>query len=248
MSIRSPAILWHASKSRHLVIDGSEVQISFHRNARARRIVLRVSPGHRGIRITLPPGVSERSGLDFAIREARWIKAQLAHVPERRPFAPDTMLPLRGRSHRLAHRPGQRGTAWCEDTVTGPPLLCVAGPLEHFPRRVEDWLKTQARTDLLAASEAYAHRMNVRFKRLALRDQRSRWGSCSATGALSYSWRLVLAPPFVLDYVAAHEVAHLVEMNHGPDFWTLVHGHCLHTDEARHWLKRHGAGLHHYGA
>jgi predicted metal-dependent hydrolase len=90
--------------------------------------------------------------------------------------------------------------------------------------------------------------MGVRFTSLTVRDTSSRWGSCSSARALSYSWRLVLAPPFVLDYVAAHEVAHLIEMNHGRAFWTLVEAHCARAGEARRWLKTHGRNLHRYGA
>jgi len=86
--------------------------------------------------------------------------------------------------------------------------------------------------------------METKFSRLTIRDQKSRWGSCSASGALSYSWRLVLAPPSVLDYVAAHEVAHLREMNHGPKFWRLVLTHCAHSRQAKEWLKRNGRELH----
>jgi predicted metal-dependent hydrolase len=115
-------------------------------------------------------------------------------------------------------------------------------------RRLVDWLKAEARRDLLAASSNYGRQMGMRWTRLTVRDTATRWGSCSAAGALSYSWRLVLAPPFVLDYVAAHEVAHLREMNHGRSFWGLVEAHCARAGEARRWLKAHGQGLHRYGA
>ncbi len=115
-------------------------------------------------------------------------------------------------------------------------------------RRVKDWLKTQARHDLAAASGNHAERMELTFKQLSVRDQSSRWGSCSSDGALSFSWRLILAPAFVLDYVAAHEVAHLREMHHGKAFWDLLRAHCSRTDEARRWLKKNGRELHRYGA
>jgi predicted metal-dependent hydrolase len=98
------------------------------------------------------------------------------------------------------------------------------------------------------ATRHYAARMNVDFASITVRDTSSRWGSCSTTRALSYSWRLIMAPPFVLDYVAAHEVAHLLEMNHGRAFWTLVEAHCARAGEARRWLKAHGRALHRYAA
>jgi predicted metal-dependent hydrolase len=121
----------------------------------------------------------------------------------------------------------------------------VPGGEDHWQRRLTDWLKQEAEKDLRPASQAYAEKMQTRFNKLTVRDQKSRWGSCTADGALSYSWRLILAPPFVLDYVAAHEVAHLKEMNHGPRFWRLVLTHCTRTREAKQWLKTRGHELHH---
>ncbi len=106
-----------------------------------------------------------------------------------------------------------------------PPLLCVAGDRAHLARRVRDFLKREAKRDLDAASRRYAAMLGVAVKRVSVRDQTSRWGSCTAAGVLSYSWRLILAPPHVLDYLAAHEVAHLVEMNHSRRFWRVVAAH-----------------------
>ena len=102
------------------------------------------------------------------------------------------------------------------------PLLCVAGDRAHLARRVRDFLKREAKRDLEAASRRYAAMLGVAVKRVSVRDQASRWGSCTAAGVLSYSWRLIFAPPYVLDYLAAHEVAHLVEMNHSRRFWRVV--------------------------
>src|SRR5262249_61817518 len=116
---------------------------------------------------------------------------------------------------------GEGGASDGADTG-GPQLLCVAGEAPHIGRRVGDFLKWEARRDLQAATRRYAHALGVAVKRISVRDQSSRWGSCSNRGGLSFSWRLVLAPPFVLDYLAAHEVAHLLELNHSPRFWRLV--------------------------
>ena len=127
-------------------------------------------------------------------------------------------LPLRGVDHRIEHRRGARGTVWTEVGRRDARLLCVAGETPHLPRRVRDYLKREAKRDLEAASRAAAQALGVSIKRVSVRDQSSRWGSCSSTGVLSYSWRLILAPPFVLDYLAAHEVAHLIEMNHSRAF------------------------------
>jgi predicted metal-dependent hydrolase len=123
------------------------------------------------------------------------------------------VVPLRGIPHRIVHRAGERGTVWTEIRDSGERILCVAGDVEHMDRRVHDYLKREARKDLQKASQAYAEDLGVRVKRVSIRDQSSRWGSCTSAGSLSFSWRLILAPPYVLDYLAAHEVAHLVEMN-----------------------------------
>ncbi len=127
-------------------------------------------------------------------------------------------------------------------------MLLVAGREEHLRRRVIDFLKKEARRDLDRAVMRHAMMLGVRVKAIRLRDQTSRWGSCSSSGTLSFSWRLVMAPPFVLDYLAAHEVAHLHEMNHGPRFWHLVESVCAETKQARAWLNKEGLRLHAIGA
>ena len=145
-----------------------------------------------------------------------------------------------------------RSAPWCRCAVRRTasciaPVLCVAGGAEHMDRRVHDYLKREARKDLHKASLAYAQDLGVRVKRLSIRDQSSRWGSCTSAGSLSFSWRLILAPPYVLDYLAAHEVAHLVEMNHSARFWRVVGRVCDHVDRAKAWLDTHGNDLHRYG-
>jgi predicted metal-dependent hydrolase len=112
---------------------------------------------------------------------------------------------------------------------------------------VFDFLKREARKDLQKAAQIYARELGVRVRRVSIRDQSSRWGSCTTAGSLSFSWRLILAPPFVLDYLAAHEVAHLVEMNHSPRFWRVMGKVCGHVERAKRWLDTYGNDLHRYG-
>jgi len=227
---------------RPLSIDGVPIAVSFRRNPRARRLILRMS--EEGVTVTLPPGSSEHAGLEFA-RHAGWIRRQLARRPAPLPFAPGNRVPVRGTPHVIEQATGRRGGV----KVTGgpEPRLVVAADLPHVARRIGDWLKAEARRDLGSASGAHAEAMGTHYRRLSIRDQASRWGSCSSNGHLSYCWRLILAPAFVLDYVAAHEVAHLIEMNHSPRFWALVRAHAPRADEARRWLRTHGPGLHSYG-
>jgi hypothetical protein len=128
------------------------------------------------------------------------------------------------------------------------PRLVVTGEAGHQARRLTDWLKSEVRQDLATRVQHHANALNCTPKRVSVRDQSTRWGSCSSTGTLSFSWRLIFAPAHVLDYVAAHEVAHLREMNHGPKFWRLVKQTMPHLHEARCWLKRWGAELHRFKA
>jgi len=126
------------------------------------------------------------------------------------------------------------------------PTLRVSGEPAHAPRRLADWLKAEARADLSERVAHHADVLGVAPKRISVRDQSTRWGSCSCTGSLSFSWRLIFAPGFVLDYVAAHEVAHLREMNHGPRFWRLVRDTMPEMNAARRWLREYGAELHRF--
>ena len=229
--------------NRPLSVDGVPVAVRFRRNPRARRLILRMCED--GVTVTLPPGISEKSGLEFVARHAGWIRRQLAGQPAPQRFAPGNRVPVRGTPHLIEQAMSRRGGVQLVDGAE--PRLVVAADAAHIARRVGDWLKAEARRDLATASSVYAEAMGTRYRRLSLRDQASRWGSCSSNGHLSYSWRLILAPAFVLDYVAAHEVAHLIEMNHSPRFWSLVRNHAPHADEARRWLKTHGPGLHSYG-
>ncbi len=195
----------------------------------------------------MPPRGAIAEARDFAQLHGGWIAARLGRLPKAAPFLPGTSLPLRGVPHRIVHRAGERGTVWTETRDSGDKIICVAGAIEHLDRRVHDYLKREARRDLQRAAEAYAQELGVRVKRLSIRDQSSRWGSCTSAGSLSFSWRLILAPSFVLDYLAAHEVAHLVEMNHSPRFWRVVARICPSAERAKKWLDTCGNDLHRYG-
>ncbi len=230
-----------------VAFDQSVFAVRVRRHRQARRYTLRIQSVTREVVLTIPPRGSIREARAFAQKHGGWIAARLKRLPEAAPFADGMRFPLRGVEHRIVHRPSARGTAWTEAS-DGEWLLCVAGAAPHVARRVTDFLKRQALRDLDAASRRAAAQIGVEVRRVSVRDQSSRWGSCSSTGVLSYSWRLVLAPPFVLDYLAVHEVAHLVEMNHSQRFWRLVQRHCPDAARAKAWLDANGADLHRYGA
>jgi predicted metal-dependent hydrolase len=228
--------------------DGEIVSVRLRRNAQARRYTLRIHAATRDVALTMPKRGSLREAKAFAERHATWIATRLKRLPLATPFAHGTIIPLRGVPHRIEHRPGARGTVWAECGDDGAQLLCVAGGEAHLARRVRDYLKREAKRDLDAGSKAAARALGVTLARVSVRDQTSRWGSCSTSGVLSYSWRLILAPPFVLEYLAAHEAAHLVEMNHSARFWRLVERICPDFRRAKAWLNAHGSDLHRYGA
>jgi predicted metal-dependent hydrolase len=217
------------------------------RHRQARRYTLRIQSATREVVLTIPPRGTLQEARDFAQKHGAWIAARLDRLPRAAPFADGAVVPLRGVPHRIVHRRFVRGTVWTEADAAGEPLLCVAGDAPHIDRRVADFLRREAKRDLDAASRRLANALGVEIKRVAVRDQASRWGSCSTTGVLSFSWRLILAPDFVLSYLAAHEVAHLVEMNHSPRFWRIVQKLCPDHERAKVWLDVHGADLHRYG-
>jgi predicted metal-dependent hydrolase len=237
-----------AEPSRLLIKHGSQIySVRLRRHRRARRYTLRIHPSDREAILTMPPRGTLPEAKDFAQRHGGWIAARLGRLPKAAPFHHGAVIPLRGVAHRIVHRTGERGTVWTETRDSGERILCVAGGLDYLDRRVHDFLKREARHDLQKATQRYADTLGVKVKRLSIRDQSSRWGSCTSSGSLSFSWRLILAPPFVLDYLAAHEVAHLVEMNHSPRFWKVVARICNHVERAKKWLDAEGNDLHRYG-
>jgi predicted metal-dependent hydrolase len=230
-----------------IVFDKAIYLVRVRRHRQARRYTLRIHSATREVVLTMPPRGSLKEAKEFAQKHGGWIAARLGRLPEAAPFAHGIVVPLRGTPHRIVHRRNLRGTVWTETDARGERLLCVAGDAPHVNRRVAAFLKREARRDLEAASRRYADELGAKIKRITVRDQSSRWGSCSTTGVLSYSWRLILAPPFVLEYLAAHEVAHLIEMNHSPKFWRLLTRLSPAMARAKVWLDVHGTDLHRYG-
>ena len=225
---------------------GATYRVALKRLPSARRFTLRVRGATRDVVLTMPARSSLSSAREFAERHAAWIGARLARLPRPVIFEPLSTAPLRGVDHTIVHCPGARGVVWVERGDCGP-MICVAGDLAHVARRVADFLRREARRDLEAAVARHCKALGMEARRITLRDTTSRWGSCSSTGALNFSWRLILAPPFVLDYLAAHEVAHFLHMNHSPAFWKVAHRLFPETDRAELWLKTHGPSLHRFG-
>jgi predicted metal-dependent hydrolase len=237
------------TRAAALEVQGIGVPVEVRRHSGARRLTLRVSKTRRAVVVTVPSGCRIEEAGRFLKSNIDWVRERLGSVPEPVPLADGAAIPLRGRLHEVRFTGPVRGAAVVrlEAVADAPmPRLQVAGRVEHAARRLKDWLVAEAHRDLGARVACHAADLGVRVRRISLRDQTTRWGSCSANGYLSFSWRLVLAPPHVLDYVAAHEVAHLIEMNHGPRFWKLVARAVPRLEEAKRWLRHEGGELHRY--
>lgn len=210
--------------------------VALRRNARARRMILRVGRAGGAPCLTLPPRASLADAERFVLSQEAWLRRQLAARPPALRVEAGATLPFAGGT--LEVRCG--GPAgWRPEAGA----LHVPGPAGRVGPQVRAHLQEAARAACVEAAERHAGRLGRRPGRITLRDTRSRWGSCTADGDLMFSWRLIMAPPAVLDYVAAHEVAHMVELNHSRRFWALVAELCPGYGPHRAWLQRHGMEL-----
>ena len=228
-----------------VTLAGRAVPVRFYRNHRARQIILRVDSqddGYEGIVLTLPRRTAFTEGLDLAREKADWVLGRLDGMTPRVPFRDGALVPLGGVEHRIRHLPAERRGVWRD----GLDIL-VAGRAEHLARRVRDWLSALAKEEIAPLVRDKTQLIKRPAGRITIRDTKSRWGSCSHDGNLSFCWRLVMAPAGVLDYVVAHEVAHLRWNDHGPGFWGAVAQLTADPEGARRWLNDHGERLHRYG-
>lgn len=223
-------------------LDGTNAPLTFRHNPRARRMILRTDPKTGGAVVTLPPGVDYETAREFVIDRAGWLVTRLASATPVIEFEDGAIIPFMGDDHEIRHQPDQRGTVMCGDG-----FLDVSGRPEHLARRLRDWLKKQARNEISERASLKAVTLQKKYGRISIRDTKSRWGSCSYAGDLNFSWRLIMAPEWVLDYVVAHEVAHLVEHNHSSRFWAQVALVSDDVERANDWLRRNGQQLHQYG-
>ena len=223
-------------------VHGRAIPLTVKVSPRSKRLTMRVDAKSDSIVVVHPPGVRLREILAFAREKEGWLAARLAALPDRIPFAVGATIPLLGIPNEITHVPTARRGVWAEDG-----RLMVSGAPEHLARRVRDYLIKRAKAEISPRAMDYAAKVDRRVTRISLRDPRSRWGSCTSDGAISFSWRLILAPEAVLDYVVAHEVAHMVELNHSHHFWAVVRTIAGDTRDARAWLKENGTRLHRYG-
>ncbi|MGE0280730.1 MAG: M48 family metallopeptidase [Rhizobiaceae bacterium] len=223
-------------------VAGRTLPLKIVENDRARRLTLRIDAGGRGLRITVPPGIARGEVDRFLNRHQGWLEQRLAKAPDRPQVRPGIKIPLRGVPHLVVHEPSARGTVTVTRDETGPVLL-VSGDRRHLARRVADFLKREAKREIEVLVARHTAAVGRKAKSIRFKDTTSRWGSCTSDGGLSFSWRIMMAPAPVINYLVAHEVAHLKEMNHGPKFWKLCIELCPDTERCKAWLKRNGSAL-----
>jgi len=227
-----------------LDLDSDIIVVKVRVHARARRYRLSLS-ARNGPVLTVPHKGRWSDAEAFLMRHKGWLADKISKRATGAGMADGATLALRGQLHRIVAETSARGIVRigpAEDR-DGLPVLRVPGGPEHLERRLTDWLKAQARSDLETRCAIHAERLGVKIASLRIRDQSTRWGSCSSARVLNFNWRLILAPPYVLDYVAAHEVAHILEMNHSPAFWRTVARTLPDYERGKAWLKAHGSGL-----
>lgn len=227
------------------LIDGRLVPLRVIVNPRARHISLRLDSARREAVAVSPSARLAPKAAAFAIDRAGWIQAHLARLPLAIPLTPGAIIPLRGQPHRLVMT---KGCAPARIEPGSPAQIIVGAPdAEAFAGRVRRFLAAEAKRDLARAVAVHARTLQVAWKSITVKDTTSRWGSCNSDGALCFSWRVVLAPPAILDYLAAHETAHLRELNHSKRFWNHVARCAPEFEKAEAWLRKHGASLHAVG-
>lgn len=227
--------------------DPDDPRIIYKNSDRAKRIALKVKPSEREVSVTVPGMRALPKAMNFVREQKDWIEVQLEALPPAQPFLPDTDILFEGENFRLQHVAGRGHPVVHRDRLK----ITVPAPEGTFSGRVKRLLIREARERLSESTAHYADLLERRVEKISVRDTSSRWGSCitrQGRGHISYSWRLISAPPFVLDYVVAHECAHMIEANHSKAYWNVVETIFPDYKKARKWLKVNGAFLHAVGA
>jgi predicted metal-dependent hydrolase len=237
MPTSSPFLM---SLPRQIKLCAGEIPVRVRLSPRARRLALRIDAQAEAVELVLPRRTSATRAMAFIEENRGWLDKRITALPPRTVMADGETVPILDRPYRIrrVERARDRQHVWIVDSE-----IHVAATPEQLSRRLVDFLKDLARTEFQRRASELAERIGRKVGRVTVRDTTTRWGSCSANGNLAFSWRLIMAPDAVLDYVVAHEVAHLSEMNHGPRFWKLVERLTPGVDRQRHWLNRHRARL-----
>ena len=214
------------------------IQVVWKHSIRAKRLSLRIAPHDHSLIVTLPTHCTSAQALAFVQSNHAWIQKQLKKLEQTHSFSANSIIPIQGRNYRIIHAPQKRGGAWLEEQH-----LMVSGDQAFINRRVADFLRAHATTILRQEVQDMARHTHLHPSRIDIRDTSSRWGSCSSSGRIMLSWRVIMAPDLVRHYLIAHELSHLKHMNHGPLFWQQVASITPHKQQAETWLRQTGALL-----
>ncbi len=215
-----------------------EIPVRWRPSARASRVSMRICPREGAVVITLPPRTGRRAGMALLRHHGAWAMERIAALSPPVEFVPGAEILLGGTRHRIRHEPTSRAGAHLDGTD-----IVVTGGIAHLKRRAAEFLRAEAKRRITALVAPHAEALGVAPRAIRLKDTRSRWGSCAPNGTLAFSWRLVMAPDWVMDYVVAHEVAHLRELNHSARFWAHVDRLTPNRDAAVEWLRIEGPAL-----
>ncbi len=236
---RESPVVYGQTMENPVSIGAPPIEVNIRRSARARRYSLRVSNTDGKVNLTLPSRAPLSEALAFAERQEAWLRKTLSSQPQLITPEYGGRFLFEGQDYTLKHGPGRR-------VVLGADKITVPGTAETLAAKLRGFCKVRARERLFERTNHHANQLGRPFGRMTIRDTSSRWGSCSQEGNLMYSWRLIMAPPAVLNYVVAHEVAHLAELNHSAAFWRLVARLDPDFETNRRWLKTKGPLLHSY--
>lgn len=225
---------------------GQTLDIRLETNPRARRISLKIDTKNRQAVAIAPNKKYEKSAIKFAEERIDWIIERLNELPTQQHLTIGSYVPLRGDNYLI--ETAIKGRQVYIDDTSPIHKIMVPGRAELTPKKVVGFLKAAARADLTRRVNVHAQTLSVQPASISIKDTKTRWGSCSSKNNLNFSWRLVCAPTFVLDYVAAHECAHLLEMNHSPRFWAHVARCIPDVKPAKQWLNANGRALHAIGS
>jgi predicted metal-dependent hydrolase len=230
-------------RTLYLGCDSDSIEVLTRRSPRAKKVSIKIT-GHNGVELVIPKNITEKQALNFLYSKERWIveKSKEIGIKNRTYFEEGSQIPIQGDVYIIQHSGSIRGRTRLEGDK-----LIVCGEKGVLSKRVKDFLQDLAKKEIVARAEIEAQKLGVNYSRITIRDTNSRWGSCSHKKNLSFSWRLIMAPRDVLEYVVAHEVAHLIEMNHSKKFWQLVESIFPSHRLSRNWLKDKGVMLHTYG-
>lgn len=229
-----------------ITLNGREIPYRVVHSRRARR--LRITVADAKVIVTLPVGVKAAEAEKMLRQHSDWLLKQLERAPRRKSQAhtlPEDVVLLRGEARRVevVQEAGRKARTRVDETG-GRLIVRVPAGTRGTPRQLAlDWLKLQARAAIEEETARQAQRMGLRYRSISIRDQRTRWGSCSSKGTLSFNWRLIMAPPTVVTYVIIHELAHLRQPNHSKSFWEIVAAYYPDYKLARSWLRKNAAAM-----